>query len=265
MAVLVSVKKIFSKAEGCSVKTIDTLHRTHTGKSSDKYVAYLAVYDRIFSPYQDQPVKLLEIGVQNGGSLDVWAEYFSNAEKIVGCDIDPKCKNLIYPDKRIHVVAGDINVEDTYKEISSHADMYDIIIDDASHVSDNIIRTFLIYFPLLSPGGIFVVEDTHSLYWAEYQGGILRQTTAYAFFKLFVDLINYEHWKDDLSIEKLFSSFPPAYIQPFLQEGWVDGIEFYNSMVIIRKSQSPSHSKLKERLIVGSEAIVCPEMLDRKT
>ncbi|HVN70701.1 MAG TPA: class I SAM-dependent methyltransferase, partial [Desulfomonilia bacterium] len=208
------------------VKTIESLHRTHTGKSSDKYASYLTVYDAIFPAYQDKPVVVLEIGVQNGGSLEVWSEYFSNAEKIIGCDIDPKCSGLSYADKRIHVVVGDINVEDTFRAITTLSPDFDIIIDDASHISDNIIRTFLIYFPLLKPGGIYVVEDTHTMYWPDYQGGVTRQTTAHAFFKLFVDLINYEHWRDDLSLESLFAAFPAGCLQPFLKEGWVESIGF---------------------------------------
>ncbi len=246
------------------MRTIEDLHRGHVGKSSDKYASYLLVYDRIFSPWQDRPVRLLEIGVQNGGSLETWSRYFTHAEKIVGCDIDPKCGDLRYEDIRISVVVGDVNVEDTYRAVLSHSSSFDIIIDDASHVSDNIIRTFLIYFPLLKPGGIFVVEDTHTLYWEEYQGGILRKTTAHDFFKLFVDLVNYEHWKDDLPLEGLFAAFPPGYVQPFLREGWVDGVEFCNSMVVIRKSLAPTHAKLGERLIVGADAIVCPGMLSRR-
>ena len=243
--------------------TINELHRSHTGKSSDKWASYLTVYDRIFKPYMDDPVKLLEVGVQNGGSLEVWSKYFSNAEIFVGCDIDPLCGNLVYDDKRINVVVGDVRTENTFNEITALSSTYDIIIDDGSHLSDDIIRTFITYFQLINPGGIYVVEDTHTMYWDDYQGGIMRQTTAHSFFRLFVDLINYEFWKDELSLNNLFATFFPMRSMPsFIAEGWVEGIEFYNSMVIIRKSRLPSHSRLGERLIVGSEAIVEPGNLE---
>jgi cephalosporin hydroxylase len=244
------------------MKTIHDLHTTHTGKTSDKYSSYLTTYDRIFLPFRDAPVRLLEIGVQNGGSLEVWSEYFARAERIVGCDIDPKCGELRYEDGRISVVVGDVNVEETYKAVTAISGTFDIIIDDASHVSDNILRTFLIYFPLLTPGGLFVVEDTHTLYWKDFQGGILKQTTAQAFFKQFADLVNYEHWNGDLPLEGLFGDFPPPYVQPFLREGWVEGVEFYNSMVVVRKAMAPSHAKLGQRVVVGDEALVCPVVLE---
>jgi cephalosporin hydroxylase len=245
------------------LKTINDLHRSQTGKSSDKWASYLPVYDRILRPYRDASLKLLEVGVQNGGSLEVWSKYFSNAEKLVGCDIDSLCGRLVYDDQRINVVVGDVNTENAFSEILGHSRNFDIIIDDGSHLSDDIIRTFINYFRILSPGGIYVVEDTHTMYQEDYQGGILKQTAAHEFFKLFIDLINYEHWKDDLSINKLFATFFPGGNTPaFLTKGWVEGIEFYNSMVIVRKSRQPSHSGLGERLVVGSEAIVEPATLE---
>ena len=46
---------------------------------------------RYFESMMDQPINLLEIGVRNGGSLELWAEYFNKAVNIVGCDIDEAC------------------------------------------------------------------------------------------------------------------------------------------------------------------------------
>jgi SAM-dependent methyltransferase len=42
----------------------------------------------------------------------------------------------------------------------------------------------------------------------------------------------------------------------FLAEGWVEGIEFRNSMVVVRKAMEPSHAKLGSRVISGNEASV---------
>ena len=60
------------------------------GKSSDKWQSYLEVYDTLFYPLKNMPLSLVEIGVQNGGSLEIWAEYFSNALNIIGVDTDPR-------------------------------------------------------------------------------------------------------------------------------------------------------------------------------
>jgi len=56
------------------MRTIETLHRQKkTGKVSDKWDSYLPIYDRLFGPRKDDAIGLLEIGVQNGGSLEIWS------------------------------------------------------------------------------------------------------------------------------------------------------------------------------------------------
>ena len=58
------------------------LYADHSGFVSDKWEAYFPVYERWLALYRQQPIRLLEVGVQNGGSLAVWGQYFSFAEKI---------------------------------------------------------------------------------------------------------------------------------------------------------------------------------------
>ena len=58
------------------MKSLFELYREHQGKVSDKWSIYLSEYDRLFSSYRDRPVRMLEIGIQNGGSLEIWSKYF---------------------------------------------------------------------------------------------------------------------------------------------------------------------------------------------
>jgi SAM-dependent methyltransferase len=160
---------------------------------------------------------------------------------------------LSYADSRIHVVVGDANESQTFEKVSQISDRFDIIIDDGSHRSDDILNSFNIYFPLLKPGGIFIVEDTHALY---ENGGLKQIKSAMAFFKLFADLVNYEFWKSDSTIEKLLNGFvSKTQLTDEVNAGWVESIEFRNSMIIIRKELTPTHSKLGARSIVGTEAV----------
>jgi hypothetical protein len=77
-------------------RRIETLHRGKTGKVSDKWASYLGYYDTLFASLRDSPVSMLEIGVQNGGSLETWSRYFEAGERFIGCDIDPHCGLLQY-------------------------------------------------------------------------------------------------------------------------------------------------------------------------
>lgn len=232
------------------------IHKHHKGKASDKWESYLPAYDRLFRDLRDKKVRIVEVGVQNGGSLEVLAEYFAKAEKIVGCDINPACANLKYKDPRLSIVVGDANAQDVVSKIAREASPMDIFIDDGSHRSSDIIGSFLNYFPMVVPGGLFVIEDTHALYWDAWEGGILNTRSAQFLFKLLTDVVNFEHWQDDLNLSTLLSSFfQKNEIPAFITEGWVDSVEFLNSMIVLRKAKNATHSKLGSRLIVGSEFV----------
>ena len=106
----------------------------HTEKLSDKWILYINEWDRIFSPYHDLPINLFEIGVQNGGSLEIWAKYYSDAKNIVGCDIDEKCRELSFTDPRIALLVGDANTNEIQEKVLESAPKYNIIIDDGGSV-----------------------------------------------------------------------------------------------------------------------------------
>lgn len=226
----------------------------HTGKVSDKWSFYLDEWDRLFGDYQRLPIHLFEIGIQNGGSLEIWAKYFSQAEKIVGCDIDEKCKELSYSDDRIHVVVIDANSDECEKAVLQIAPAYDIIIDDGSHMSNDIILSFARYFPKLKEGGIYVIEDLHASYWKDFEGGLHNPLTAVAFLKRLADIVNYEHWRNTKSRESLLEEFGNKYSIEFnnFDLARIHSIEFLNSLCVIKKV-SPEKNKLGLRRIVGRE------------
>jgi len=239
------------------LQSIDTVHRIKTGKTSDKWASYLTYYDELFGPLRHQPVSLLEIGVQNGGSQETWAEYFKEAQLFVGCDIDPKCAELRYADPRIHIVVGDANAAPAFQKIAALSTRFDIVIDDGSHTSNDILRSFINYFPLLKPGGTFVIEDSCCLYMDGYGGGLLNEQNAYAFFKRLIDVVNFQFWRNDLSINNyLRTHFDLRSTPPFILDGWVNSIEFRNSIITVKKALTPTHDKLGERIIAGTDARV---------
>jgi hypothetical protein len=240
-----------------TLTSIETIHRNKTGKVSDKWASYLSYYDQLFSLLRDEPLKLLEIGVQNGGSLETWSQYFNNATLLLGCDIDPKCAELLYSDPRINIVVGDANSAATYQKVVGISSTFNIIIDDGSHKSNDIINSFINYFPQLCPGGLYVVEDTCCLYMDDFGGGVLNEFGASSFFKRLTDVINYQFWKDEVSISTYLRTFFDLCSTPaFIMDGWIESIEFRNSIICIKKALKPSHEKLGERIIVGSDAHV---------
>jgi hypothetical protein len=243
------------------METYAQIHNAQQGKSSDKWESYLPVYERLFRSFRGEPIAVLEVGVQNGGSLEVLAKYFAAATQIIGCDIDPQCGNLKFEDPRISVITGDINSPEVLLRVGSQTKSIDVFIDDGSHFAADIVDTFVKYFPLVTPGGVYLIEDTHCLYWENWGGGILRANSAQQLFKLLTDVLNYEHWQDDLSLQAFLTTFfAKSAIPAFLTEGWMESIEFRNSMIVIHKAHQASHYKLGNRLVVGDTFEVAPGM-----
>lgn len=143
--------------------------RAGTDKSS-KYHGYLTVYEQHVAHLRNEDMTVLEVGVHKGASTRMWEEYFPNAQ-IVGVDISPACKEL--EGGRIRVELGDQGDLDF---IGSLADRYSprIIIEDGSHRWGHQITSFEILYPVVEPGGVYVVEDIHTSFGSyidTYSGG----------------------------------------------------------------------------------------------
>jgi hypothetical protein len=230
------------------------LYRAHHGKVSDRWSSYLAQYDRFLHAWRDKDVRLLEIGIQNGGSLEIWGRYFRNATRLVGCDVDPLCANLRYEDPRIAVVVADASSDEGFRQVQAKAEAFDIVIDDGSHRSSHIVQAFARYFPLVADGGMFIAEDLHCSYWKEFEGGLAYPFSSIAFFKLLVDVVNKEHWGVAKSARDLLAKFEQQYACEFRESDLqqVHSVEFVNSMCVVRKRPNESNL-LGPRLIVGED------------
>ena len=234
--------------------TLQNLYDTHTGKVSDKWSIYLGVYERVVSDYQTLTINLLEIGVQNGGSLEIWGKYFPRANHIMGCDINPKCADLCFDDSRIKLVVGDANDETTKHNLLDISPSFDIIIDDGSHTSADIIKTFALYFDHLNDGGVYIAEDLHCSYWQEFDGGLYHPYSSISFFKHLVDILNYKHWGIDAPRNAVLEHFYRQYGETHraLDLAHIHSVEFIDSMCVIKK-RVPNQNGLGVRQVVGQE------------
>lgn len=242
-----------------SRKTLHQLYAEHTGKVSDKWSLYLTEYDRLFDDYRDKPVRLLEIGIQNGGSLEIWSTYFSNASALIGCDINPDCARLSYDDPCIGVIVGDANAPEVRERVFQRSPQFDIIIDDGSHLSSDIIKSFALYFPHVVEDGVFIAEDLHCSYWGQFEGGLFDPYSSLSFFKRLADVISHEHWgipkaRADI-LRGIFTKYGCEVDAEALSQ--VHSVEFINSMCVVRKAPTADNG-LGRRVIAGSIELVVP-------
>lgn len=115
------------------------------------------IYDVYLPEYKNKPVNLLEIGVQHGGSLWLWKEYFQQGI-IYGIDVkDVRAEDTKIINNILFILG------DAYSDnIVSRLPKFDIIIDDASHRLDHQKYTIESYKKLLKEDGIMIIEDIGS-------------------------------------------------------------------------------------------------------
>lgn len=146
------IKKPDLPAIGSYFKTdkVD-IHHTFRGLS------YLDIYERYFSNQRERPINILEIGVKDASSLKTWKAYFSTGT-VFGIDIDPRCKEL--EEDRIHIEIGSQDDRSFLGSAFPENRMFDIIIDDGSHINRHILASFeYLFYNRLMSGGIYIIED----------------------------------------------------------------------------------------------------------
>jgi len=127
--------------------------RTGTDKGTTWH-GYTRLYEQYLARYGASCL-LVEIGVSEGASLAMWRQW-RPSWRVVGVDIDGKSPADFHGDGA--------DVEMLPPDLRSP----DIVIDDGSHNADDVIRTFLSWWPRVKPGGVYVVEDLHCSYHEQF-------------------------------------------------------------------------------------------------
>jgi len=192
---------------------------TNDGKRMHKWVHYFPIYERHFSWYCNKTLTFLEIGVARGGSLPMWQRYFGPLAKIVGVDIDEKCKEHEAPG--VFVRIGDQADVGFLQALIDEFGVPDVVLDDGSHRMDLTAATFRFLYPRMPKNAVYMVEDMHTAYWEEFGGGVAKPDTFINMAKGFVDQLNADHSRGQVT---------PDFItrQTF-------GISFYDSIVVLEK------------------------------
>lgn len=209
---------------------------------------YTQHYQRYFALLKNKPLNVLEIGVggyecsdRGGYSLKMWKAYFRRS-RIVGIDLHDK-RHL--SEERIDIRQCDQTDAEALRQLVSEYGGFDIIIDDGSHLNDDVIKTFNILFPLLRQDGIYVVEDTQTAYWPTWGGGLDSPQSSMTFFKNLCDGLNHA--------ECPLPDYQPAYLDRHIVE-----LAFFHNLVFIRKGDNNEQANapgLIEREIIAARDV----------
>jgi 23S rRNA U2552 (ribose-2'-O)-methylase RlmE/FtsJ len=146
-------------------------------------------YNTALEPYRNTPNNVLEIGIHHGSCIEIWREYFHNANKIYGVDI---LDHGVHIDG-CHLWYGDATKPETFVGLNN----FDVIIDDGSHETPDQIETFKILWPMLNKGGIYIIEDVQRIDSERQMYLDLRPDVK------IIDLRSVNNWYDDVLIEMI--------------------------------------------------------------
>jgi hypothetical protein len=199
---------------------LESIFVAHDGRVSSKWRHYFRVYEEEFGSIGRPDIKLLEIGVADGGSLQIWRKYLGEQAVILGVDINPASRELDTDDLPVRV--GSQNDPEFLRRVVAEMGGIDIVIDDGSHHGADQIASFKALFPLLAPDGVYIIEDVHAAYWHNFGGGIGRSGTIMSFAR---DLIDDLHgWYHPTQAKSLATA-----------KEEIGRIAFYDSIIAIRK------------------------------
>lgn len=211
-----------------------------------KWKHYFPIYERHFKDFVNKPITFLEIGCGQGGSLQMWKRHFGPHARIVGIDINADCKT--FEEDQIEVRIGDQSDENFLQGLVDEFGAFDIVLDDGSHVMSHIQTTFRFLYPRMPKNGVYLVEDLHTAYWDEFEGGLRKPSTFIEWSKHLIDELNADHTRGALP--------PTEFTKSTLS------MHFYDSVVVFERSThtrkwapqigtppQPEHASLLDRVV----------------
>ncbi len=186
-----------------------------------KWKHYFPVYERHFSRFVNRDVVMVEIGCGEGGSLQMWKRYFGPHARIIGIDVNPKCAS--FAEDQIEIRIGDQSDANFVKKVLSEFGSPDIVLDDGSHIMSDIKASFDVLYPSVGRNGVYMVEDLHTAYWGEYEGGYKRAGSFIEHCKDLIDELNADHAREVIDPTEFTAS--------------THSMHFYDSVVVFEKGR----------------------------
>jgi methyltransferase family protein len=216
------------------------------GRMIHKWMHYFEIYDRYLVRYRGTDVVLLEIGIYQGGSLQMWKHYLGGRATIWGVDIKPRCGR--FAEEQIKIRIGDQSDRAFLESLAAEIPRIDVLIDDGGHTMRQQRTTFEVLFPKVAEGGIYICEDLHTSYWSTYGGGYLKPDSFIEFSKHLIDSLNAWHSKDPEALA----------VSDFTRSAYA--LHYYDSMLVIEKRRrDPPEDRRTGKRTIPDEAFPPPK------
>lgn len=120
---------------------------------------YTKIYEKLIADLtpnrKTAQLRVGEIGVACGASLRMWANHLP-AATIEGFDIQPECANLCKDLKNVTITISDP------RQVNREG--FDLVVDDGSHIAEDVLGNFVHCWKWVKPGGYYVIEDMACTY-----------------------------------------------------------------------------------------------------
>ncbi|WP_152278861.1 class I SAM-dependent methyltransferase [Methylorubrum populi] len=150
-----------------------------------------AAYERHLARYVNTPMTLLQLGIREGGALQMWKKWLGPNARIVGIDGDPGCAR--HADEQIIVRTGNGSEAKFLREVVAELGSIDVVIDDGSHQMIDMIASFDFLYERISPNGVYLIQAAHTAYLPSYGGGLNESGTIIQRFKDLLDELHANH------------------------------------------------------------------------
>jgi hypothetical protein len=167
--------------------------QSNTGRIIHKWHHYFPAYERHFRPFVGRPLIFLEIGMGDGGSMEMWRRYFGPYAQLIGLDIRPDCRK--FENDQVTVFIGDQSDPALLDSIIAEFGAPDIVNDDGSHQMRHVTATFKHLYPKIPRHGVYMVEDLQTAHLPKYGGGVGHKESFLEDSKSLIDELFADHSK----------------------------------------------------------------------
>jgi len=176
--------------------TLDQIDNINFTDKNECY-SYLDVYEKLMSEKQLSCKNILEIGIQRGGSMKLWNDYFVNAN-IYGFDVDD-APEFLKDLARVKCFKMDAYSDESINYFLQNGIKLDFAIDDGPHTFESMVYFIKNYIQLLTSDGMLIVEDVQDITWCDKFKSLVPDGFTYEIFDL---RQNKNRWDDILFVVK---------------------------------------------------------------
>eukprot|EP01063_Lacrimia_lanifica_P033249 TRINITY_DN585_c1_g2_i5.p1 TRINITY_DN585_c1_g2~~TRINITY_DN585_c1_g2_i5.p1 ORF type:complete len:348 (+),score=129.91 TRINITY_DN585_c1_g2_i5:49-1092(+) len=200
-------------------------------------------------------VRMLEIGLGcgmpngAGGSIELWRNYFGPTldfhlleyvrcvdqwdKTLAGYNLDAAALDW-YAKVKKEVYWGSQSDPVLLQKVVAELKELDVVVDDGGHTMEQQITSFLHLFPIIAPGGVYVIEDLETSYYYS-QKEVLEQTTTVGLLQRILQDLAYRP-------EQRLSSLPIGMHEKVVPlSPWIRSIDCDRSVCVITKRRERWH------------------------